>query len=200
MLFSDIVIASSNINKINHIRNMIKVPKITVRSMKELSAKAPEETGDTYTANALIKARSVFLSCGFPALGDDSGFEIECLQGFPGIVSARFAGACGGYPKAFEILNKCAKSGAKASFKTALAFVYKDTDSGKIHEKVFTGEIVGNFVYPPRGRNGFGYCPCFAPDGFAQTFSEMSEDMRESMNHRFIALNKFVNFLNEQNR
>ena len=73
-----------------------------------------------------------------------------------------------------------------------MAFVFEN--DGRVVEKIFDGKIKGKFIYPPRGTNGFGYCPCFKPDGYDETFAEMDDELRENINHRAVALKKFSEF------
>lgn len=190
---SKLIIVSGNENKIVHIKKFLKPFSLEIKSMVELNLIAPEENGLTYEENALIKAESIFSQCKTPVLADDSGFEIKSLHGFPGTVSARFASACESYENAFRILNSCISSDFRASFTTVIALIYED--GGQIVKKLFKGEINGNFVYPGRGTHGFGYCPCFEPEGYNQTLSEMPDDIRMKFNHRAIALGKLCDFL-----
>ena len=188
-----ILIASTNKNKLSQIKEKLFPLGLDIVSMSDLRIAEPEENGKSYSENAIIKAENAFLQTKIPSIADDSGFELDYLNGFPGVVSARFAKACGGYEKTFEILNKCLASNKNARFRTFVAFVYEK--DGKIIKEVFEGNLAGNFVFPPRGSNGFGYCPCFQPDGYNQTMSEISDDLREKINHRAIALDKLYEFL-----
>lgn len=191
-----IIIASTNKNKVDQIKNAVSSLDlgIELKSTADINiTEEPYENGKTYAENALIKARYIFSKIGLPSIADDSGFELEALNGFPGIVSARFAKACGSYKQAFKIMDKCLGENRNASFCTTLAFIYKRNN--KIIEKTFEGKIFGKFVYPSRGSYGFAYCPCFKPNGYKQTFGQMSNDFRMSINNRSIALNKFCDFL-----
>ncbi len=188
-----IVVASGNEGKVKQIKSFLA--SYDVKSMKDFKINDPVENGITYAQNALIKARNVFEKCKIPTLADDSGFEIEALNGFPGLVSGRFADACGGYEKTFSILNECLTENKNARFCTVVAFVFEK--DGKMHEKVFEGSINGKFVYPPKGDNGFGYCPCFMPDGYNETFAQIPDQVREEINHRSIALRKFADFMRD---
>lgn len=191
-----IVIASNNKNKVEHIKNKISSLNlgIEIKSAADMHiSDEPCEDGKTYEENALIKARYIFSKVGLPTLSDDSGFELKALNGFPGVVSSRFAKACGSYEQAFKILDGCLGGNRNASFCTTLGFVYKN--NGKIIEKTFEGKLFGEFVYPAIGDNGFAYCPCFRPNGHEKTLGQMSDELRTSINHRLIALNKFCDFL-----
>ncbi len=192
-----IVLASGNTGKIIQIKEFLKPLNIDIKSMKEFNIQEPVENGKSYAENALIKAENAFSVCGLPSLADDSGFELNALNGFPGLVCGRFAEACGGYEHSFEILNKCLTDDKKALFYTSIALVYEK--NGKIIKKIFNGEIKGKFIFPPKGENGFGYCPCFIPDGYDITMAQMQDNEREKINHRAIALNKLYSFLESEN-
>ncbi len=197
MDINEILVASTNKNKICQIESKLSLLGIKVLSMSDFNVEDPVESGKNYVENAIIKAENAFLRTGIPSVADDSGFELEYINGFPGLVSARFAHSCGGYKRAFEILNGCLNENKKACFKTSIALVYKEKD--KIIKKTFDGTLTGEFVFPPRGENGFGYCPCFKPNGYEQTMAEISNDLRENINHRSIALDKLYKFLKTEN-
>ena len=192
-----IVVASNNSNKIAEISKLLSEFDIEVKSLKELGLGDPVENGRTFAENALIKSNYAFEKTGLPALADDSGFCIDSLNDFPGLSSKRFADACGSYEESFKIIHQCINTiNKKAHFTTTLSFIYKDLNNSKI-EKIFEGKMEGNFTYPARGTNGFGYCPCFTPENYSETFGEMSDEQRIKINHRAIALNKFAEFLKE---
>ena len=189
-----IILASNNANKIKDISNLLNVFNVNVVGLKELQLGNPEENGKDFIENSLIKARYAFDKTGLPTIADDSGFCIDSMNGFPGLCSARFAESCGSYENAFKIINDCINPlNKKAYFVTCIAFIYRDKNNN-IVEKIFEGKIEGNFVYPGRGTNGFGYCPVFLPDGYIQTFAEMTDDLRTKINHRRIALDKFLSY------
>ncbi len=197
MEISKILVASTNKNKICQIGSKLLPLGIDILNMSDFRIQEPVESGRTYEENAIIKAENAFLESGMPSVADDSGFELEGLNGFPGVVSARFSEACGGYEKAFEILNKCLCENKDCCFKTYIALIYKE--KGRTIKKIFEGKIEGKFVFPPRGKNGFGYCPCFKPNGYKQTMAEISDNLREQINHRAIALDKLYKFLETGN-
>lgn len=193
MKIDKVFVASTNKNKICHIESKLLSLGIEILNMVDFNIDEPIEDGRTYEENAIIKAENAFLKTGIPSIADDSGFELEFLNGFPGIVSSRFSKACGGHERAIEILNGCLTKDKKASFKTCIALVYGE--NGKIIKKTFEGSLLGEFVFPPRGENGFGYCPCFKPFGYEETMSEISDELREKINHRAVALNALYEFL-----
>ena len=188
-----LIFATHNQGKVVEIKQILG-EGYDVFSLKDLDIHTEiEENGTSFEENAIIKAKAICEMTGEMVLADDSGFEIKSLHGFPGTVSARFASACESYENAFRILNSCISSGFRASFTTVISLIYED--GGQIVKKLFKGEINGNFVYPGRGTHGFGYCPCFEPEGYNQTLSEMSDDIRMKFNHRAIALGKLCDFL-----
>jgi len=193
-MINKIVLASNNKNKIEEIKSLLSNFGVEIKSLKDLNLDDPIENGKDFKENSLIKARYAFEKTGLPTLADDSGFCIDILNDFPGLFSARFAKASNGYENAFKIINQCLEetNNKDAHFTTCLSFIYNSND--KIIEKIFEGKLEGQFTYPPRGNNGFGYCPCFTPKNYTQTFSEMTDDFRSKINHRAIALNKFIEF------
>ncbi|MDD2839699.1 MAG: non-canonical purine NTP pyrophosphatase [Rickettsiales bacterium] len=194
-----IIVASNNSNKIAEISKLLTTFNVEIKSLKDLGLGDPIEDGKTFVENSLIKSNFAFERTGLPTLADDSGFCIDSLNDFPGLSSARFAKACGGYEESFKIINECINPiNKKAYFITTLSFIYKNPKGDKI-EKIFEGKIEGNFTYPARGLNGFAYCPCFTPNNYIETFGEMSEKQRTQINHRAIALKKFVEFIKEIN-
>lgn len=193
MDINEILVASTNKDKVCQIESRLSSLGIKILNMSNYNVDEAVENGRTYEENAIIKAENAFLKTGIPSVADDSGFELEYLNGFPGLVSARFARACGGYEMAFEVLNGCLGENKRGAFKTCIALVYNEGD--KIIRKTFDGALAGEFVFPPKGENGFGYCPCFKPNGYEQTMAEIPDDLREKINHRAIALNKLHKFL-----
>jgi XTP/dITP diphosphohydrolase len=195
----EIIMATSNLHKIDEFQKILNVFDIKIKGLKDLGIESPEENGKDFIENSLIKSRYLFEKTGLPSLADDSGFCVESLNDFPGLCSSRFSDACGSYEKAFEIISKCINPNNKnASFKICLSFVYKDKKE-QIIEKYFEGEIKGQFVYPDRGENRFGYNPVFQPNGYDKTFGELDDDVRLSLNHRRIAVDKFLEYLKSIN-
>jgi XTP/dITP diphosphohydrolase len=159
---------------------------IAAVSAAELGLSAPEETGETFAANAELKARAAMSAAGEPALADDSGLVIEALDGAPGIYSARWAGAAGDFAAAMcRVERELGQRGAtaparrRAHFVAALALCWPDD-----HREVFEGRVDGRLVWPPRGAKGFGYDPIFQPDGHDVTFGEMEATRKLAMSHR----------------
>ena len=155
--------------------------RIDLVSAGDLGLPEPEETGDTFEANAKLKAFAAARAAKMPALADDSGLCVEALNGAPGIYSARWAGGSKDFSAAMarverELLAKEAPEPWRAHFISALALVWPDD-----HVEYFEGRVDGRLVFPPRGANGFGYDPIFLPDGHSRGFGEMSAEEKHGI-------------------
>ena len=172
-LTGKIVAATHNKGKLVELRELLGPHGLEVVGAGELDLPEPEETGDTFVANALIKARSAPERSGLIALSDDSGLCVEALDGAPGIFSARWADGGDFYAAMERIRRELEAAGAalpyRGHFVSALAICWPD---GRV--ETFEGRVDGDLIFPPRGTAGFGYDPCFKPDGFTQTFGEMA--------------------------
>ena len=144
------------------------------------------ETGATFEANALLKARAIAAYTGLPAVADDSGLCVDALNGMPGVLSARWAGQHGDDKANLELVLAQvadvpdARLGARFVCAAALV-VPADGDAG---EWVVTGEVEGRLIRVPRGSGGFGYDPIFQPDGFDLTTAEMTPEAKDAISHR----------------
>src|SRR5271157_3133291 len=154
------------------------------------------ETGATFEANALLKARAIADHTGLPAVADDSGLCVDALNGMPGVLSARWAGRHGDDRANLElVLAQVADvpdSRLGAQFVCAAALV---VPSSGTQEWVVTGQVEGRLVRKPRGSGGFGYDPIFLPDGFDRTTAEMTAEAKDAISHRgraFRALTPFI--------
>lgn len=180
-LSGKIVIATHNAGKLREMRELLAPYGVEAVSAGELALGEPEETGADFTANALIKAQAAAHAAGLPAFADDSGLCVEALGGAPGIFSARWAGESKDFAAAMEqIRAEVEKTGAKkpwrAHFISALALVWPDG-----HVEQFEGRVDGDLVFPPKGTAGFGYDPCFKPDGHDRTFGEMTAEEKHGI-------------------
>ena len=163
-----------------------------VVSAAALDLPEPEETGDSFAANAELKARAAAMAAGLPALADDSGVEVQALGGTPGIYSARWAGPDKDFAHAMARVEKelaASPDGAdrRARFTCVLALAWPDGPCD-----LFSGEVRGHLVWPPRGDKGFGYDPMFVPDGQRLTFGEMEPDAKHAISHRAVAFAKLA--------
>jgi XTP/dITP diphosphohydrolase len=175
-----IVIATHNAGKLREMRELLAPYGIEAVSAGELGLAEPDETGADFPSNALIKAQAAAQGAGLPALADDSGLCVEALGGAPGIFSARWAGESKDFTAAMaRIEHEAAKSGSpsrRAHFVSALAVAWPDGETTTVEGKVF-----GELTFPTRGQKGFGYDPCFTPDGHSRTFGEMTSEEKHGI-------------------
>lgn len=175
-----VVAATHNQGKLAELRELLAPKGIALVSAGELGLPEPEETGDSFIVNALIKARAAAEVAGLPALSDDSGLCVAGLDGAPGIYSARWA-PNGNFAAAMarveaELAARGAPPPWRGWFVSALAIAWPDG-----HVETFEGRIDGDLVFPPRGGRGFGYDPCFLPDGHQLTFGEMTAEAKHGL-------------------
>ena len=184
-----LVVASHNAGKVREIADLLAPFAIDIVSAAELNLPEPEETGDTFTANALLKAEEAVQGSGLPALADDSGLAVEALDGAPGLYSARWAGPERDFQMAMALVQE--KLGQtpnrRAYFISVLALAWPDG-----HTECFEGRVHGDLIWPPRGDKGFGYDPMFLLDGYDMTFGEMNYDEQQSISHRAVAFQKLI--------
>ena len=156
-----------------------------------------EETGETFAENAVLKASSYARQTGLWALSDDSGLEVEALNGAPGVYSARYAGKnASDQDKSEKLLEELAETGDEARHARFVCVMALADEAGEIRflaEGVCEGKIAGK----PRGTNGFGYDPIFVPEGFEQTFGELSSTVKGEISHRARAIQKIIRFLRD---
>ncbi|MBN8828618.1 MAG: non-canonical purine NTP pyrophosphatase [Sphingobacteriia bacterium] len=197
MELKELVIGSTNKGKIKDLLALIPYKNIKVTLASDLNYPDPEEIGNTFEENALIKAMYYGKLTELPSLGDDSGIIFNQLSSFPGINTKRFADECGGYKEAFDSLNEMLKSHASphpAEFITSLVLYMPDkniTITG-------SGSLKGEFCYPPRG-TGFGYLPVFIPEGYNKTLAELEEEEKNKISHRSSAVKDLFSKLKEIN-
>ncbi len=187
-----LVFATNNQNKINEVKNLI--PKhIELLSLKDIGCHENiPETQKTIKANAIQKAEYVKTHYGYDCFADDTGLEVDALNGQPGVYSARYAGQ---QRSANDNMNKLldalkTNSNRNAQFKTVIAL----HTNGKTH--TFTGICSGTITLEKQGENGFGYDPIFKPNGYNQTFAEMDLSLKNKIGHRGKAMSYLIDFLN----
>ena len=155
-----------------------------------------EETGTSFAANALLKAREVCKFTGLPAIGDDSGLSVDALNGMPGIYSARWAGTHGRDDDNLRLLiaqlDHVPANRRGAAFHCAVAVATPRGD-----ERIVEGIVEGTLIGTPRGANGFGYDPIFVPTGYEITTAEMSDEDKDAISHRGRALRALAPVLGE---
>lgn len=187
-----LVIASHNPGKVREIAALLGPYGVEPVSAASLDLPEPEETGTTFAANALLKARAAADLSGLPALADDSGLCVDALNGDPGIFSARWAGPDKDFAAAMrrveEALARAPKeSGRDAHFVCALALCRPDGDEVEVQ-----GRVDGALVWPPRGNRGFGYDPMFVANGDQLTFGELDPERKHAISHRADAFAKLI--------
>jgi XTP/dITP diphosphohydrolase len=185
---SQLVIASHNPGKVVEIAALLAPYHIETLGAAALGLAEPEETGATFEENAALKAYAATKTTRLPALADDSGLVVPALGGAPGLYSARWAGLTKDFMIAMERVHReLGDKDRSASFVSVLALVWPDGD-----EALFRGEVHGLLSWPPRGDNGFGYDPIFIPEGYTQTFGELSHAVKYVIDHRARAFHKLV--------
>lgn len=188
---STLVVASHNKGKVHEIFALLTPFGINVKGAAELGLPEPEEDGDTFAANAILKARAAALATRCYALSDDSGLSVAALDGSPGIYSARWAGPERDFSLAMKkverLLIELELTDYSAKFVCSLAL--SDPHG---HTEVYEGEVHGHLEFPPRGSKGFGYDPIFVADGMTQTFGEIEPAAKHAISHRAKAFEKFA--------
>lgn len=190
-----LVLASNNKHKLEEMRAILG-GKVEILSLSDINChdEIPEEQ-DTIEGNALQKARYIHDKFNLDCFADDTGLEVECLNGEPGVYSARYAGEHPTFDDniAKLLANMEGHEIRNARFRTAIALIL----GGK--EYVFEGEVKGQIIKEYRGHNGFGYDPVFLPDGYSQTFAELPAEIKNKISHRGNAAKKLAEFLNKNN-
>ena len=183
-----LVIASHNQGKVDEITALLAPFAIDAVSAVALGIAEPEETGDSFEANAALKATAAAEASGLPAIADDSGLVVPALGGGPGIYSARWAGPAKDFRVAMQRVHReLADRDRSAQFVAVLALAWPDGDL-----ELFRGEVAGKLVWPPRGERGFGYDPIFVPEGGVATFGEIDPARKHRISHRARAFAKVV--------
>ena len=190
-----LLVATHNAGKLEEIRTLLKPFGVTVIGAAEQNLPEPEETETTFVGNARIKAHAAARATGLPALSDDSGIEIDALEGRPGVWTADWAETGSGRDFGVamsraheELLDTGAPHPWKARFCCTLVLAWPDG-----HDEVFPGKVDGRVVWPTRGNQGHGYDPMFQPDGYDVTFGEMDSAEKNRISHRADAFAKLVN-------
>ena len=191
----ELVLSTRNAHKVAEVSRILAPFRIAVTPLPDAVALPPED-GDTYAANALIKARAASTALGRAVIADDSGIEAAALDGAPGVRSARYAGEQAGDHQNLEKLVSAVPAGSGLRYVCALAFV------DAAGEQVFIGESRGRMAPAPRGVGGFGYDPIFVPEQHPeQTMAELTESQKDEISHRGNALRDFARwYLDDRGR
>ncbi|MBQ65453.1 MAG: non-canonical purine NTP pyrophosphatase, RdgB/HAM1 family [Marinovum sp.] len=189
-----LVVATHNNGKLEEIASLIRPFSVSVKGAAELNLAEPDETETTFVGNARIKAHAAAQTTGLPSLSDDSGIEIDALEGAPGVYTADWAETPNGrdfimaMTKTNDMLDqRSAANPRKARFCCTLVMAWPDG-----HDEIFPGIMPGQVVWPMRGDQGHGYDPIFQPDGYDITFGEMDRWEKNKISHRADAFRKLV--------
>lgn len=191
-----ILVASNNSHKITEINYALKdIPNVKIHSLKDFGIKTEViENGETLEANAFKKAKEIYDVLKIPALSDDTGLFADALNGEPGVYSARYAGDTASYYdnciKLLSNLKNTPFENRTAAFETVICF-YVNNYKHYFFKGICRG-IISNVL---KGKNGFGYDPVFIPEGYNISFAEMSEEEKNKISHRALALNNFREFV-----
>ena len=187
------VFATNNAHKLEEVTAILG-DKIELLSMKDIHCHADiPETADTLEGNALLKARYIFENYNMDCFADDTGLEVEALNGAPGVYSARYAGDAHNSEANMRKLLQDMEGieNRKAQFRTVFALII----NGKEH--LFEGIVKGEITKHRCGSSGFGYDPVFIPEGYTQTYDEIGNTLKNKISHRALATNKLCNFLSK---
>jgi XTP/dITP diphosphohydrolase len=184
-----IVLATHNAHKVEELRRILG-PRLGDRELVAYDGPEPVEDGDTFEANALIKARAAFAHSGLPSIADDSGISVDALGGAPGIHSARYAGTRDDGDNLRLLLSRMEGVDDRAArFTCAAAYVAEGV------EHVELGIWPGTLLSEPAGSDGFGYDPIFQPEGVPVSAAELSPDEKNAVSHRALAFARLFDYL-----
>ena len=189
-----LLIATHNAGKLEEMSELLAPFGITCVGAAELNLPEPEETESTFIGNARIKAHAAAKATGLPALADDSGIEVDALDGAPGVYTADWSFT----PQGRDFVQAMTRTWTEleavnasyprtARFRSTLVLAWPDG-----HDEVFEGKVEGQCVWPMRGTNGHGYDPMFQPEGYEITFGEMSHEEKNRISHRADAFAKLI--------
>jgi XTP/dITP diphosphohydrolase len=189
-----LVFATNNRHKLMEVSAKIK-GQLALLTLNDIGCTDEiDETGNTFRENASIKSHYIWDKYRLNCFGDDSGLEIDALNGEPGIYSARYAGEHGNHKANNDKVLKNLEgiTNRKAQFRTVISLMWKG------EEHFFEGVVLGSIRGEVSGTDGFGYDPIFQPDGYDITFAEMDLEQKNSISHRAIAVEQLIAFLNAQ--
>ena len=190
-----LVFATNNAHKLEEVAAILG-DKVELLSLNDIDCHTDiPETAETLEGNALLKSSFIYRNYQLDCFADDTGLEVEALNGAPGVYSARYAEGEGHDAQANmrKLLHELeGKENRKAQFRTAISLILDG------EEHLFEGIVGGVLLTVPRGTNGFGYDPIFVPDGYAETFAEMSDEAKNAISHRGRAVVKLAAFLNSR--
>ena len=187
-----LVFATNNAHKLEEVAAILG-DSYEVLSLREIGCEADiPETSDTFAGNALQKAQYVKLHFGYDCFADDSGLEVDILDGAPGVYSARYSGG-GSEANMDKLLHKLTgKSERGAQFRTVIALLIGE------ESRLFEGIVRGTIIEERRGEGGFGYDPIFVPEGYEHTFAQLGSEVKNRISHRAKAVELLAQYLNEK--
>ena len=192
MIKRKLVFATNNAHKLEEVAAILG-DQVELLSLNDIGCQADiPETAETLEGHALLKSSYIYKNYHLDCFADDTGLEVEALNGAPGVYSARYAGGEGHDAQAnmLKLLHELdGKENRKAQFRTAISLIL----DGK--EYLFEGVIKGEIIKEKRGDSGFGYDPVFMPEGYDRTFAELGNDIKNQISHRALAVQKLCEFL-----
>lgn len=186
-----LVFATNNLHKLNEVSTILE-NKIELLSLNDINCHIDiPETSNTLEGNALLKAQYIYSNYKLNCFADDTGLEVEALNGEPGVYSARYAGDIhNSEANMLKLLHNMEnKENRQAQFRTVISLILDET------EYQFEGIIKGKIITEKRGSSGFGYDPIFIPEGYDKTFAELGDEIKNKISHRAQAVNKLCKFL-----
>jgi XTP/dITP diphosphohydrolase len=199
--FSELLIATYNPGKIRELESWLGQLTLRLRGLAEFPfVQEVEETGATFVENAILKATGYARQTKLWTLADDSGLEVEALGGAPGVYSARYAGPEASDAQRVELLLKELAETNDAQRHARFVCVIAIADPAAQVAHVVEGLCEGHLIHAPRGTGGFGYDPIFVPEGYEQSFGELSGEIKSSISHRARALAAAESFLRQRQR
>ena len=190
MIIKTLVFATSNVHKLQEMREIL--PHYNILGLADIGITEDiPETGQTLEENAMIKAQYLYEKTGNPCLSEDTGLEVDCLAGAPGVHTARYAGDARDPNLNIELLleNMITYQDRSAQFKTVITFLSENESC------FFEGVVKGRIAHKKSGAGGFGYDPIFIPDGFNLTFAELGKEIKNKISHRARAMSSLVEYL-----
>lgn len=186
-----LVFATNNAHKLAEVRAILE-PTFSIISLADLNCTEDiPETADTLEGNALLKAKYIHDKFGMDCFADDTGLEVDALNGEPGVYSARYAGeehnSWNNMCKVLSLLGH--NTNRTACFRTVITLIQGEKTS------YFEGRIDGNITFHPRGESGFGYDPIFVPQNYLASFAQLSAEEKNEISHRALAVKKLVDYL-----
>ena len=198
MKYKKIVLATNNLNKVREINELFQESIYKIIPQSEFKVTEVEETGKTFTENALIKARNAAKYTDLPVIADDSGIEVDALDGRPGIFSARYSGIGAtdkdNLTKLIKDIKHIDRKNCQAKFICAMVYIAYENDPNPI---IVEGIWKGYVITKPRGVNGFGYDPIFYVPEYECTSAELDRKKKNKLSHRGQAIRKLTKKLNE---